>query len=228
MPDRRPAPIDRARRTVARLRSRGPAEIAGVARGRVREWVRSDDELIMLVRAAAAPTPEVRHDPGLVFREAVPGDADLYARVIGTDSATTFRRRLTPTTSCFLVEGGDELLHASWVTTGAAWTREIDAYVVPPAADAYVYESFTRPEARGRGVYPFALAGICAWARDAGLGQVWVAVEDGNAPSLKAIRKAGFEVSYTMRYGRRRGRLTLVIEKPEGLVVPAVMSHIDG
>lgn len=187
-----------------------------MALGRVREWVRSGDELAMLVRPATAPTPELRHDAGLVFRDAGVGDAGLYAREIGTDSEGTFRRRLTETTKCFLVEGGGALLHASWVTTGAAWTREIAAYVVPPAGGAYVYESFTRPEARGRGVYPFALAGICRWAAEAGLSEVWVAVEAGNAPSLRAIRKAGFEPSYEIRYGRRLGRLHLHPGEPAG------------
>ena len=202
--------------------------MAGVARDRFREWARSDEELIMLVRDAGAPTPELRHDPGLVFRAAEPGDGDLYARVIGTDSAATFRRRLTPTTRCFFVFGGDELLHASWVTTGAAWTREIRAYIVPPAGDAYVYESFTRPEARGRGVYPFALRGICASGAAEGVTRVWVAVESGNAPSLKAIRKAGFEPTYEMRYGRRWGRLSLAVEKPAQMTAPRVVPRVEG
>ncbi len=177
----------------------------------------------MLVRDAAAPAPVFRHDRELVFRAAGPADAESYARAIGTDSAATFRRRLTATTHCFFVQRGDELLHASWVTTGAAWTREIRAYVVPPAGDAYVYESFTAPEARGRGVYPFALAGICSWAAKARLGRVWVAVEGGNAPSYRAITKAGFEPSYSMRYGRRRGRLTLLVERPPGMPAPEVV-----
>jgi GNAT superfamily N-acetyltransferase len=188
--------------------------------------VRSEDSLIMLVRGAGTPTPELRHDPGLVLRVAAPADAPEYAREIGTDAAATFRHRLTPTTSCFLVHGPDGLLHASWVTTGAAWTREIDAYLVPPPGDAYVYESFTTPEARGRGVYPFALAGICDWAQARGIGRVWVAVEEGNAPSLKAIRKAGFEPAYTMRYARRLGRLTLVVEKPRELAAPEVVTRL--
>ncbi len=182
----------------------------------------------MLVRAAAAAAPEFRHDPGLTFRAAGADDAELYARTIGTDSAATFRRRLSRTTQCFFVFGGEELLHASWVTTGAAWTREIAAYVVPPGGDAYVYESFTRPEARGRGVYPFALRAICEWAVEAGADRVWVAVESGNAPSLKAIRKAGFEPAYEMRYGRRLGRLTLVVEKPAGLAAPTVVGRLEG
>ncbi|HEX2295289.1 MAG TPA: GNAT family N-acetyltransferase [Actinomycetota bacterium] len=228
MPDRRPSPLDRVLRTAARLRRRGPAELAGVARDRLLAWVRSEDELIMLARRSQGPVPEVRHDPGLALRVASAADGELYERAIGTESAATFRRRLTATTRCFFVEGGDGLLHASWVTTGAAWTREIDAYVVPPPGDAYVYESFTRPEARGRGVYPFALLGICEWAAGAGVTTVWVAVEAGNAPSLKAIRKAGFERVYEMRFGRRWGRLTLVVERPDGAVTPGVAARVEG
>jgi RimJ/RimL family protein N-acetyltransferase len=222
VPDRRPSPADRARRTAARLSSRGPGEIAGLARDRVREWIRSDEKLIVLVRDAGAETPPLRHDGELAFRAARPDDGALYARAIGTDSAATFRRRLTPTTSCFLVERAGALLHASWVTTGAAWTREIRAYVVPPPGDAYVYESFTSPDARGRGVYPFALAGICRWAQESGVARVWVAVESGNAPSYRAITKAGFEPCYSIQYGRRAGRLRVEVEQPAGVTIPAV------
>lgn len=182
----------------------------------------------MLVRDAGAATPPFRHDPELAFREAGPGDGALYARAIGTDSAATFRRRLTDTTRCFIVESAGDLLHASWVTTGAAWTREIRAYVVPPRGDAYVYESFTAPESRGRGVYPFALSGICSWSAGHGVERVWVAVESGNAPSYRAITKAGFEPSYTMSYGRRLGRLTLTIERPEGITTPEVARAAPG
>ena len=222
MPDTRPSLRARALQTAARLGSRGPREVAGLARERIAEWVGSEEELVMLVRDAGAPTPGFRHDPDLVFRPAGPGDAELYARTIGTDSAGTFRGRLTAATHCFLVELGESLLHASWVTTSAAWTREVRAYILPPDGDCYVYESFTAPEARGRGVYPFALAGICSWAEGAGLDKVWVAVESANAPSRKAITKAGFEALYSMRYARRFGRLTLVVEKPAGTSVPEV------
>ncbi len=226
MPDRRPRLVDRVLRLAARVAARGPGEIVGVARARVAEWIRSEEELIMLVRPAAAPTPAFRHDDDLALREAGPADGALYARAIGTDSAATFRRRLTPTTRCFVVERGDELLHASWVTTGAAWTREIRAYLVPPPGDAYVYESFTSPEARGRGVYPFALAGISSWAAAGGIGRVWVAVEGGNEPSYRAITKAGFEPSYSVRYARTWGRLKLRAERPPGIPTPEVMKAL--
>lgn len=218
----RPSPTDRVARTAARVASRGVREVVRLAWARMREWWRSENELLMLVRAAGAATPPFRHDPGLVFRRADTADADLYARAIGTDSTATFRRRLTDTTHCFLVEADEGVLHSSWVTTSAAWTREIQAWVSPPPGDAYVYESFTAPAARGRGVYPFALAGICSWAAERGIVRVWVAVESGNAPSLKAITKAGFDRSYSVRYRRRLGRVTFEALEPPGEAAPSI------
>jgi RimJ/RimL family protein N-acetyltransferase len=216
---------DRVARTLTRIGSRGPGEVVTLARERVREWASSEEELIMLARRAADVTPAFRHDPGLAFRQATPADGPLYARSIGTESARTFRRRLTGTTHCFLVEAGGELLHASWVTSSAAWTRELRAFIAPPPGDCYVYESFTAPAARGRGVYPFALAGICSWAAAGGLERVWVAVESHNAPSLKAITKAGFERSYSVRYGRRWGVLRLSVEAADALT-PSIARRV--
>jgi RimJ/RimL family protein N-acetyltransferase len=106
------------------------------------------------------------------------------------------------------------VLHSSWVTTTGAWTREIRAYLAPPSGDAYVYESFTRADARGRGIYPFALAGILTAMSEQGLSKVWVGVESDNAPSRRAIAKAGFEEAFTLGFERRLGRLT--IDEPHG------------
>ena len=130
-----------------------------------------------------------------------------YARDIGTDSVSSFRSRLSERTHCFLVDDGDLLVHSSWVTTAAAWTRELSTYLVPPRGDAYIYESFTRPEARGRGVYPFALQRIAAWASDEGLRRVWVAVEEHNPPSIRAVSKADFAEGFRIDFARRWGRV---------------------
>ena len=190
--------------------------------------MRSEEELIVLARLADDETPAYRHDPSLQARQATPADATLYARAVGTESARTFTHRLTSSTHCFLVLSGPELLHASWVTMATAWTRELRACIAPPPGDAYVYESFTRAEARGRGVYPFALGGICVWAAGHGLGSVWVAVDSSNEPSRKAIGKAGFEPRYTIRYGRRLGRLSLSVEAPPGGTIPSLTRNCRG
>ena len=177
-----------------------------LAQERVRETISSDDSLIVFTRPAN-DCDENQTD--LNFREARSGDGPRYARDIGTDSAATFRARISDTTHCFVVTQGDLIVHASWVTTSAAWTREVRSYVVPPAGGAYIYESFTRPEVRGQGVYPLALRKITGWAKIARLESVWVAVEADNPASVRAVQKAGFEEAFRIAYRRRWGRLTI-------------------
>jgi hypothetical protein len=211
MPDRRPGPLVATSRIAARVKARGAGEVLRLATQRVRELISSSDELIFLVRPTRGDRPS--HD-SLTFAEATREDAARYARDVGTDSAATFKTRLSETTNCFLVLLGDQIVHATWVTTTAAWTRELRTYVAPPAGDAYVYESFTRVEARGRGAYPFALLHISNLLAGRGLSRVWVGVEGHNGPSLRAVAKAGFEEAFDIRYRRHLGRLH--VDSPTG------------
>ena len=201
---------------LARVRARGFREVADLITHRIKEELHSEDRLIFFVRPTRAgeePSSPKTEDLRLVL--ARPEHGDLYERDIGTDSAPTFRGRLSDATRCYLVLEGERALHATWVTTSASWVRELRRYFRPPAGSAYVYESFTRADARGRGVYPFALRGICNDLGNEGLERVWVAVEADNPPSLKAVGKAGFEEAFEISYRRRWGRIT--VSEPEGL-----------
>jgi hypothetical protein len=211
MPDRRPGPLVATARIATRVRARGPGEVLRLGTQRVREWISSGDGLVFLVRPTGGDRPA--HD-SLTFAQATVDDAARYARDVGTDSASTFSSRLSEGTNCFVVLSGDLIVHATWVTTTAAWTRELRTYLVPPAGDAYVYESFTRVEARGRGAYPFALLHISSLLAGRGLKRVWVGVETHNGPSLRAVAKAGFEEAFGVRYRRRLGRLH--VDSPTG------------
>jgi len=211
VPDLRPGPTDLVRKVLNRVRARGPREVAALAIARLKEWVASGQVLLFFVRAASG---EAEARPGLELRGATAADADRYARDIGTDSPTTFRSRLSDGTRCFVVEADGRFVHATWMTTAAAWTRELGRYFQPPPGDAYVYESFTRPEVRGQGVYPFALTTIAAALAARGTKRVWVGVEADNTASLRAVTKAGFERSFEVAYRRRWGRLS--VSEPTG------------
>lgn len=139
------------------------------------------------------------------FRETHSADGAAYALWIGTDSATTFTNRLSESTRCFVVTSDEKFVHASWVTTSVAWMRELRRYLAPPPGDAYVYESFTRAEVRGRGVYPIALRNIAARVGEEGVNRLWVAVEEDNPASIKSVTKAGFERAFELPFGRRFG-----------------------
>ncbi len=205
MPDHRSSFKQKILKTINRARYRGLVEVLQLGLQRAGEWFTSEDELILMVRelAEADATP----DPS--FRQATAADADSYARDIGTDSPSTFRARLSDDVHCFVIELGGRLLHASWVTTSAAWTREIQGYMTPPPGAAYIYESFTRSDARGQGLYPMALAGIVVWLQNEGLSEAWVGVEADNQASIRAITKAGFTEGFLFKFSRSLGRLKM-------------------
>jgi RimJ/RimL family protein N-acetyltransferase len=220
VPDVRPTLRDLVSKTVARVKARGPREAWSLASARVRETATSEDRLVILVRNCA----EEREDnSSLTLRRATSADGEAYARFIGTDSPATFARRLTDNTTCYLVFEAYKILHATWCTTAAAWTRELHAYLAPPNGDAYVYESFTRADARGKGVYPFALRGIVTDLYRSGTKRVWVGVEAHNAPSLRAVAKAGFQEAFSIPFGRRWGRIWV---HPEGEIASSESLHI--
>lgn len=202
--DSRPTPKQVTLKVFNRARTRGLREVLATGLARLREFVSSANEIVIFARAAGGDLPE-GHD--LTFVKASPEDGARYARDIGTDSASTFAARLSDTTHCFLVTDGDRVLHSSWATTRSAWTRELGGYLIVPEGDCYIYESFTRADARGRGVYTYGLKGICAWAAERGLHRTWVGVESNNAASLRAVAKGGFEPQLTISFRRSVGRL---------------------
>jgi hypothetical protein len=210
----KPGPLFATRKVLARLRNRGSREVLTVAGNRSRDFISSSETLIFLARRAGGDFARPDHDRELQLREANPSDGKLYETSIGTDSAATFAARLEVGARCFFVLAGGSLLHSSWVTRGPTWTRELRRYFQPPPSDAYVYESFTRDEARGRGVYPFALAEICNRLDRENVRFVWVGAEASNAPSLKAIAKAHFEDQFRVRYVRKLGFLR--VDEPVG------------
>jgi ribosomal protein S18 acetylase RimI-like enzyme len=216
MPDVRPRFGALASKTITRVRTRGPREVIGTWFSILRQLHTPEQKLVFFFRNLDESLARTNRPApgGTSFRQACGNDAAHYARDIGTDSPRTFEGRLSERTFCFVVLENEAILHASWVTTAAAWTREIQRYLCPPSREAYIYESYTRPETRGRGIYPFALHSMCAWLAGRGFTRVWVGVEDDNTPSLKAVGKGGFERGFEIRYRRRLGRLT--VSPPEG------------
>lgn len=113
-----------------------------------------------------------------------------------------------------MVEDGSRFLHTSWVTSARAWTSEIRGFIAPPVGDAYVYESFTRPETRGRGIYPLALHSICTELGQQRVARVWVGVEADNTPSIRAIVKGGFQEAFDLTFHGSWG--VIRVEEPTG------------
>ena len=116
------------------------------------------------------------------------------------------------------------MLHSSWCSTGPTWTEELQTYLTPPQGEVYVYESFTRADARGRGLYPLVLGAMAADLSEQGVPRMWIGVEAGNESSLRAIRKADFEEVFSI--GFSPSAHGVVIDAP--VVDPGRSLHIAG
>jgi ribosomal protein S18 acetylase RimI-like enzyme len=102
---------------------------------------------------------------------------------------------------------------------------EIERVFIVPPGDAYIYESFTRPEMRGRGIYPAVLSTISERLGAQGVRCLWIAVEATNLSSLRAIQKAGFAFAFEIGLRRRLGRTEVSI--PDG-VAPGFRRRSEG
>ena len=103
------------------------------------------------------------------------------------------------------VKGG-KLLHYGWLIERQ--TRGEDGWVqqayFPPPDTAVLFDHFTHPLARGRGLYFQALCRLVHDARDvARARQAYVTVFGSNAPSRHVIEKVGFQHAGSLFKERR-------------------------
>ena len=148
------------------------------------------------------------------MRWATTGDTDVHAELLGGDPSPPLADRLSDANRCYLALEEGCALHATWCSTTATWTEELQTYLAPPSGDAYIYESFTRADARGRGVYPMVLRSIAALLHREGIRRLWVGVEETNLASVRAIRKGGFEDAFAISFEETPEGVTYQVDTP--------------
>jgi GNAT superfamily N-acetyltransferase len=101
----------------------------------------------------------------------------------------------------------DEAIVAyGWVATQSAGVREISLSWTIPPQNRYLWDFQTRPEWRGRGIYPhFLQAILCAEMHRAE--RFWILYAPGNEAAEHSIRKAGFQFlgELVLTHGRVTG-----------------------
>ena len=123
------------------------------------------------------------------------------------------------------VEKG-RLLHYAWLIERQ--TRGEDGWVnqvyFPPPETAVLFDHFTHPVARGRGLYFQALCRLLHDARQIeGARQAFVTVFACNGPSRHVIEKAGFQHEGSLFKERRLWRSTRYAVSPSGRLKSALL-----
>jgi ubiquinone/menaquinone biosynthesis C-methylase UbiE len=147
--------------------------------------------------------------PGLELRQA--SAADL-ARLIYPGrpvTAESLAERFRRGHLCFVaLDGEGAASHARWVSTDQAYIPELDSDVVLAAGEAYMYDGYTRPDARGTGIDGAIRCFIFRSLRDAGFKRVYSYVRADNPMGVRAARRwqrhAGAVRYVTLRGSRPR------------------------
>jgi GNAT superfamily N-acetyltransferase len=144
------------------------------------------------------PMPTMTALPGLLVRQS--HDAHAMAVLQGRDEAQ-MRARLDDGHRAYVACIDGEPAAWGWVATRAATIGELGATLALPAGHRYLWNFVTRPEHRGRGVYPRLLEHILREeSRDTE--RFWIAYAPENHASASGIRKSGFRAVAELSFDR--------------------------
>jgi len=102
--------------------------------------------------------------------------------------------RLDDGQACAVATHGSSVVAYCWLTRSPARVAEIDRVVVPAPDDVYLYDAFTAPAWRGRGLFRALLLHLVAFASARGRARALIFATSGNRASCRAIERAGFEI----------------------------------
>jgi GNAT superfamily N-acetyltransferase len=165
------------------------------------------------------PGPASVVPPGVEVRVA---DQPLASGDVGGRWHAGAEERLRDGQACAIAHHGTEVVAYCWLSWTPVRVGEIDRAVVPGPGDAYIYDAFTMPGWRGRGLFSAVIASLLALARARHRTRALILVSAGNRASRRAIERAGFELVHTVSRvglggltrlwyrGPRTARVTLV------------------
>lgn len=144
------------------------------------------------------PMPSLAPLPGLLVRRE--DDAFVMATLQGR-TMEEMQRRFANGHRAYVATLHGVPAAWGWVATRGASIGELGATFAIPAGERYLWNFVTRPEHRGRGIYPRLLEAILREeAREAT--RFWIAYAPENRASAAGIRKSGFravaELSFDM------------------------------
>jgi len=132
------------------------------------------------------PSLEVEYD---AVGQSSPG----IGRLTAVQEGRLIERRLGRGERCFLVLHKGQVVAYCWFSQARVGIEEVDLTVVVQPDEVYLYDAFTLPPWRGRGLYPALLTRMVKEAMEMGYRRAMIFAGEDNLPSRQGIEKAGFE-----------------------------------
>ncbi len=160
-----------------------------------------------------------------------PDSARDLTAVIGSPSMDEIRRRFEAGARCYAAWVGSDLAAYGWVSFEEEYVGEFNLWVRLVPGEAYIWDCFTLPAFRQRGLYSALLAHILAELEHDNECRVWIGADMDNVASQRGIARAGFRPIADMVLARVFAmRLVWVQGRPgvpEGTVAEARRAFLD-
>ncbi|HEY3441445.1 MAG TPA: hypothetical protein VGK29_11860 [Paludibaculum sp.] len=135
---------------------------------------------------------------------------DAVARVVQFNPELTpeeARRRLAMGHRCLMLKDEDEWVHCLWVATRDAYMDYLSSEFVLAAGEAYIYQTFTPPQHRGRGYATSANIGLGRMLLTEGYTRLVYCVQPDRAIAYPPLLRIGAKpVGYVGWFGVGRWR----------------------
>jgi len=109
---------------------------------------------------------------------------------MGSDGALV-EERFKRGVRCFVVRIDGAIAGYGWLSVGPEWIGEIQLEIKPREREGYIWNCFTLPGHRQKGIFRSLVTGISLEARRLGMRRIWIG--SVAIPAEKAIAPIGFE-----------------------------------
>jgi GNAT superfamily N-acetyltransferase len=136
----------------------------------------------------------------------------------GAATADVLARRLALGDQAFSARVDGSVVSQAWLTRAAILVGELQLVLALAPGEAWTYDWFTVPAARGRGLARALVESIIESCARNGVRILWVAANDWNLPSRRLFERSGFapvgELTYQRVLGASHRKSTLATGKP--------------
>ncbi len=153
------------------------------------------DTLRLYERRLDGPVTPGAHPPGLQFAVWDSPTAPAWAGAWWHQEAGD---RLREGQACAVARHEAEVVAYCWLAVTPVPVAEIDRVVVPGPEEVYLYDAFTVPEWRGRGLFTTLLLDLLTYTRAQGRKRALIFVLARNEASRRAIERGGFRLFQTV------------------------------
>jgi ribosomal protein S18 acetylase RimI-like enzyme len=167
--------------------------------------------------AAAMSQPGVCLPEGYTFREAAPDDLPACAD-LSQSPLEEYRRRSEGGDQCFTTFRDGQVVNLNWLHFGPCYVCGLGLLVDAQPSECYLYNVFTDPAQRGKGLYKTTQRMLISMLARRGIDRVRQVVTVENLVPQLALPKLGYNLTQRIRHRCIGGIKVTTVREAAGAV----------